>query len=55
MAQYQLNQKVQAQATLARLREAMKKPRLLPSPPFQVAFLLEAEMLIEGKAPDMKK
>jgi WD40 repeat protein/serine/threonine protein kinase len=55
MAQYQLNQKVQAQATLARLREAMKKPRLLPAPPFQVAFLREAEMLIEGKAPDMKK
>jgi predicted NACHT family NTPase len=55
MAQYQLSQKEQAQATLARLREAMKKPRLLPAPPFQAAFLREAEMLIEGKAPDRKK
>ena len=54
MAQYQLGQKEQAQETLARLRKTMTKPPWAKDAE-SAAFLREAEMLIEGKAPDRKK
>jgi WD40 repeat protein/serine/threonine protein kinase len=48
MAQHQLGQKEQAQATLARLREALKRPQWAPNAEAQ-GFLREAAALIEGK------
>jgi hypothetical protein len=54
MAQHQLGRKEQAQATLARLREAMKELRCAKDAD-SAAFLREAETLIEGKDPDPKK
>jgi WD40 repeat protein/serine/threonine protein kinase/Flp pilus assembly protein TadD len=48
MAQHQLGRKEQAQATLARLREAMKQPRWAQDAESQ-AFLREAEALLQGK------
>jgi WD40 repeat protein/tRNA A-37 threonylcarbamoyl transferase component Bud32 len=54
MAQYQLARKEQAQTTLARLREALTRPRWAKDAE-SAAFLREAEALIEGKAPDLKK
>jgi hypothetical protein len=47
--QHQLGRKEQAQATLARLREAMKELRWAKDAD-SAAFLREAETLIEGKA-----
>jgi hypothetical protein len=47
MAQYQLGHKEQAQATLARLREALTKSRWATNAE-STAFLREAETLIEG-------
>jgi Flp pilus assembly protein TadD len=54
MAHQQLGHKEQARATLARLREAMKKPSWEKNAEAQ-GFLREAEELIEGKAPDKKE
>jgi hypothetical protein len=48
MAQLRLGQKEQAQAALARLREAMKNPRWTKDAEAQ-GFLREAEALLEGK------
>jgi hypothetical protein len=53
MAQHQLGLKEQAQATLARLREAMKQPQRAKDAKSQ-AFLREAEGLIEGQAGGQK-
>jgi tetratricopeptide (TPR) repeat protein len=50
MTQYQLGDKEQAQATLACLHEALKKPGPAPNPVVQ-AFLREAETLVGGKGP----
>jgi tetratricopeptide (TPR) repeat protein len=54
MAQYQLGQKEQVQATLARLREAMKTPPWANDTEPQ-DFLREAEALIEGKPAEPPK
>jgi hypothetical protein len=54
MAQYRLKQTTQAEATLACLREAMKKPAWTGDEQAG-GFHREAEGLIEGKASDPKK
>jgi hypothetical protein len=54
MAQHQLGQKEQAEATLSRLRETLTKPRWARHAE-SISFLREVETLIEGKAPDPKK
>jgi hypothetical protein len=54
MAQHQLDHKEQAQATLARLQEALTKPRWVRDAE-SAAFLREAEALIEGKSEAPKK
>jgi hypothetical protein len=54
MAQYRLGHKEQAQATLARLRDAMQKPEWAGNAEAQ-GFLREAEALIEGKEPEPPK
>jgi hypothetical protein len=48
MAQHQLGQKEQAQATLGRLREVMKQPDWAQNAEAQ-GFLREAESLLQGK------
>jgi WD40 repeat protein/serine/threonine protein kinase len=54
MAQHQLGQKEQAEATLSRLRETLTKPQWVKHAE-SISFLREAETLIEGKAPELKK
>jgi hypothetical protein len=51
MAYYQLDQKEEAQSTLARLREVMKDPVLASQGDLQ-RYVRETEELIAGKAPD---
>jgi hypothetical protein len=53
MAQHQLGRKEKAQATLGRLRDAMKQPRWAQDAVAQ-GFLREAEGLIEGRAGGQK-
>ena len=53
MAHQQLGHKEQAQATLARLRDVMKRTRWAGDPEAQ-GFLHEAEELIDGKPADKK-
>jgi dipeptidyl aminopeptidase/acylaminoacyl peptidase len=53
MALHQLGQEVEAQATLARLREVMKQSFWKPNAEAQ-GFLREAEELIDGKPADKK-
>jgi tetratricopeptide (TPR) repeat protein len=50
MAQHQLGHREQARTTLARLREALKKPQWAQNAEAQ-GFLREAEALLDGKTP----
>jgi Flp pilus assembly protein TadD len=54
MTQHELGQKEQAQATLIRLRETLRKLERVKDDEAS-RFLREAEALIEGKSPDPKK
>ena len=51
MTQHQLGKKTEAKATLARLRDAMKRPSWAKDAE-AVGFLREAEELIENKKGD---
>jgi Flp pilus assembly protein TadD len=54
MAQHQLGRADEAQATLARLREVLKKPEWVNNAASQ-AFLREAEERLNGKAPESRR